>query len=252
METYKNLCTQFYDLDKPTAPVDDLNFYLEYAKNADGAIFEPMCGTGRFLIPMLERGFDIEGSDASQYMLAVCREKCEAKQLKPKLYHQFLQQMAFKNRYALIFIPSGSFWLMTDVAEAKRCLGILSNHLLPGGKMVFEIETTDAIPHDLGSSQEKCVNGKNGERIKLISVSSYNPEKQILSFLSCYELSLNDKILKTESENFQIRLYHDNEIDAWLEEAGFKIVSRHGDFYRKPFQTGDEMIIYECEKVSNE
>jgi hypothetical protein len=52
METYNSLCTRFYDFDKPTAPTDVLSFYLEYAKNASGAVFEPICGTGRFLLSM--------------------------------------------------------------------------------------------------------------------------------------------------------------------------------------------------------
>jgi 2-polyprenyl-3-methyl-5-hydroxy-6-metoxy-1,4-benzoquinol methylase len=60
-----NLCTQFYELDKPSAPENELNFYIEYVKNGNWPIFEPMCGTGCFLIPMLERGLDIKGSDAS-------------------------------------------------------------------------------------------------------------------------------------------------------------------------------------------
>jgi SAM-dependent methyltransferase len=249
MKTYKNLCTQFYDLDKPTAPADDLNFYIEYAKNSNGAIFEPMCGTGRFLIPMLERGFDIEGADASQYMLSVCREKCEVKELKPKLHQQYLQDMAFKNRFALIFIPSGSFGLITDISDAKKCLTILHNHLLPNGKLVFEIETIRAVPNGLGSYQERCVNGRNGEKITLTSVSSYDQENQILQSIGRYESSTNSKKLTVETENFQVRLYQDHEIDEWLREAGFEIIYRYGDYNRRIAQAGDEMIIYVCEKI---
>jgi SAM-dependent methyltransferase len=68
MNTYQTLCTQFYDIDKPDAPADALKFYMDYADKADGRIFEPMCGTGRFLIPMLQKGFDIVGSDGSPHM----------------------------------------------------------------------------------------------------------------------------------------------------------------------------------------
>jgi len=37
---YKNLCTQYYELDKPTAPEDALKLYLDYAEEAGGAISE--------------------------------------------------------------------------------------------------------------------------------------------------------------------------------------------------------------------
>jgi 2-polyprenyl-3-methyl-5-hydroxy-6-metoxy-1,4-benzoquinol methylase len=69
LDTYLNLCTQVYDLSKPTPPKDAYEFYYSYAAQAKGPILEPMCGTGRFLIPLLEEGFDIYGFDASEHML---------------------------------------------------------------------------------------------------------------------------------------------------------------------------------------
>src|SRR3990167_3820397 len=252
METYKNLCTQYYNLDKPIASSDALNFYFKYAKKANGPIFEPMCGTGRFLIPILERGFDIEGSDASQYMLSVCIEKCNSKKLNPKLYQQFLQQMAFKNRYSLIFIPSGSFGLIVNIEEAKKCLKILYDHLLPNGKLVFEIETLRAIPNNLGNSQERYVDREDGGKILLTTLSSYHKENQVLQTICHYDFISNNKKIQTEIETFQVRLYQDKEIDEWLKDTGFKIISRYGDYNQRPSNEDDELIIYECEKVSNE
>lgn len=39
---YKALCTEFYELDKPFASKEALEWYLEYAKEANGPILEPM------------------------------------------------------------------------------------------------------------------------------------------------------------------------------------------------------------------
>jgi hypothetical protein len=63
MNSYQKLCTEFYDIDKPSAPSDALNFFLHYAEKANGPILEPMSGSGRFLIPLLERQFDIDGRE---------------------------------------------------------------------------------------------------------------------------------------------------------------------------------------------
>lgn len=46
METYNDLCTKFYEADKPRAPKAALDFYMEYARKANGKILEPMCGSG--------------------------------------------------------------------------------------------------------------------------------------------------------------------------------------------------------------
>jgi hypothetical protein len=83
-------------------------------------------------------------------------------------------------------------------------------------------------------------------------VSSYDQEKQILQSIGCYELFINGNKLQTETENFQVRLYQYKEIDEWLKDTGFQIISRYGDYNRRPSHEDDELIIYECEKVSNE
>ncbi|CZL29099.1 putative acetyltransferase YhhY [Legionella pneumophila] len=69
LDTYQSLCTEVYDLSKPNAPHDAYPFYRSYAVEAKGPILEPMCGTGRFLLPLAEEGFDVHGFDASQPML---------------------------------------------------------------------------------------------------------------------------------------------------------------------------------------
>jgi SAM-dependent methyltransferase len=71
---YRALCTEFYDLDKPLASKDALQCYLRYAEEANGPILEPMCGTGRFFIPLLKHGYNVTGFDYSPHMLKVCRE----------------------------------------------------------------------------------------------------------------------------------------------------------------------------------
>lgn len=45
---YQSLCTQYYDLDKPEAPQDILEYYAAYAAQVKGPILEPMSGSGRF------------------------------------------------------------------------------------------------------------------------------------------------------------------------------------------------------------
>src|SRR5438128_1917036 len=64
-----SLCSEFWDLDKPVPSSELYNFYRHYAANASGPILEPMCGAGRYLLPLFEEGFDVEGFDASPFMI---------------------------------------------------------------------------------------------------------------------------------------------------------------------------------------
>ncbi len=61
IDTYLNLCTQVYDLSKPKPPQDAYDFYRSYVEKTKGLILEPMCGTGRFLLPLLEESKGLTG-----------------------------------------------------------------------------------------------------------------------------------------------------------------------------------------------
>jgi len=155
LDTYLNLCSEYYDLDKPSAPADALSFYMEYARNCEGKIFEPMCGNGRFLFPILDAGLDIEGSDASSFMLEKLKDKCRKMNQNPKVWQGFLEDISQENEYELIFIPSGSFGLIIDENSALKCLHKIYNALKANGKIVFEVETLNAIPKTLGPESKK-------------------------------------------------------------------------------------------------
>lgn len=71
---YGSLCTELYELLHKEAPRDELDFYLSYAEK-DKKILEVMCGSGRFLVPFMDRGFDICGIDLSGHMLEQLKKK---------------------------------------------------------------------------------------------------------------------------------------------------------------------------------
>ncbi|MEM8727621.1 MAG: class I SAM-dependent methyltransferase [Chlamydiota bacterium] len=130
--TYLDLCTQVYEISKPTAPEDALAFYRSYADEAGGVILEPMCGTGRFLLPLAKDGYKIEGSDASEQMLDVLKRKAEQMRLKVNIWKSAASEIPDNKLYSLIFIPSGSFGLITDPDELSKTLKSFYEHLADG------------------------------------------------------------------------------------------------------------------------
>ena len=99
LETYLSLCTEVYDLSKPNPPEDAYAFYRDYTIKANGPILEPMCGTGRFLLPLLAEGFDVHGFDASDHMLEALHVKAEAKNLEPTIWKGFVEDLKRPEKY---------------------------------------------------------------------------------------------------------------------------------------------------------
>ncbi len=150
LDTYLDLCTQVYELSKPLPPKDAFDFYLSYVKEAAGPILEPMCGTGRFLLPLLAAGFNIEGFDASETMLNTLVSKAKAQNLKAGVWRGFLESAKSEKKYSLIFIPAGSFGLITDLEAITISLQAIYNQLEKKGVFIFETETSNAASKDLG------------------------------------------------------------------------------------------------------
>lgn len=258
MNCYLKLCTEFYDIDKPQAPNDALTFYLDYARRANGLIVEPMCGSGRFLIPLLARGYDVVGTDASPQMLAACRARLSEQDLMPRadIRQQYLHELDIFPRQdaALVLIPSGSFQLVTDMQQACESLRRICAILKPGGKFVFE----NGISKPAESSSwpwggRWITRPSDGAKILLSWLGHYDAATSVNYNLHRYELFNDGKLLATEIEEFDLRQYSADELRTLLAQAGFEQIRMF-----KTYDPGcpvvgptNEDVVVECRKPGN-
>ena len=248
LDTYKNLCTEVYDLSKPNAPQDEYSFYRSYAAEAKGLILEPMCGTGRFLLPLVEEGFDVHGFDASQPMLERLHAKAISKNINLKVWHGFVEDLNQSNQYSLIFIPSGSFGLITEKVDIQKALKTIYEHLEDKGLFVFEVETRNAVPNELGIWRGTRWPKEDGTLILLSQLATFDEE--VCYSIGKYELVDNNRVIQTEVEEYKIRIYQDPSFMLnLLTEVGFSNVQMVKGFDRNaPPDEKDESIVFECRK----
>ncbi len=246
LETYLSLCTEVYDLSKPNPPEDAYAFYRDYALKANGPVLEPMCGTGRFLLPLLEEGFNVHGFDASNHMLEVLHAKATPKNLKPTVWKGFVEDLKRPEKYNLIFIPSGSFCLITDPVQIEKSLKVIYGHLNDGGTFLFEAETLNTVPQvDIwrGSLWPK----QNGQKIILSQLATMQDD--ICTSLCKYELMEAGKIIHTEIEELRVKIYEQDQLIEMLKAVGFKHIRILKAFDKSSAPTEqDESIVYECRK----
>src|SRR5690554_5841139 len=94
---------QFYDQLMTDINYDDfLQLVIKYA-NKNSLILDLGCGTGNILIPLLEKGYFVDGLDLSDEMLTITKEKCEAKKLTTNLYQDNMISLEVNNAYDIIF-----------------------------------------------------------------------------------------------------------------------------------------------------
>jgi SAM-dependent methyltransferase len=246
---YLGLCTDFFDLDKPTASFAEYSFYLSYIQQASGSILEPMCGTGRYLIPYVQQGYTIDGFDASPFMLERLYKKCALNNIKPQVWEQFLEDKCIKStQYNLIFIPDSSFCLFLNYDMIMQCLHNIYDMLAPNGTFVFDVETIYSTPAYPGIWQGKAHYKENGQLL-IMNTLPLSPTNNTATVVCKYELIEKTEIIHTEVEYFQIKLYEPWEMDDLLKKVGFQSIKRIKTytFHQEP-SSHDHTIAYECIK----
>lgn len=240
---YGSLCTEMYEILHKQAPQDELNFYLSYAEKGK-KILEPLCGSGRFLIPFLECGFDISGMDLSEEMLAKLKQKAP----NVKVIQADIIRYAVQEKFDYIFIPSGSISLFTDMSMCRGILQKMKELLTPGGNFVFAVDTIfDRCDEDSEYKVNVSVKTKEGYELILKGKNHYDEKSQTQFSPSIYELYNGAELLQSENMDFQTHLYRYGEMEGYLRECGFKSISTYSNYQKEPAVNDKcEMFIYEC------
>lgn len=239
-QSYKKICTEFYDIIKPDAKKKEVSFYDTLLRPLHGPVLEAMCGSGRLLVPLLEHGYTIDGVDYSTAMLEQCKKRLYDKDLLTELYLQDIQSLSLSKKYAAIIVAYGSFQLLYPKENALQALRAFKKHLQPGGMLILDI----FIPWNFINSEEtsfyssRQVQSSNST-IFLTSRGYLDKEKQTYTTLTNYQKkSLNH--LEIEEEERVTTWYENTELQNLLKQAGFTSVT----VQTISFQPGDESIIY--------
>ena len=121
-ESYDGIAAEMWDYMGGDTPGADFEFYALKILQNPGTALDLTCGSGKHLLRYLKMGLDVEGVDASETMLASCRQKAEQQGLNPVLYQQSMQSIRLPRKYQTIFISAGSFQLLGNRDEAKQTL----------------------------------------------------------------------------------------------------------------------------------
>jgi SAM-dependent methyltransferase len=245
---YGSLSAWAYDLDKPIGhSFGDVEFVLGRLKGCTGPILEPAVGTGRVLIPLLEAGHDVEGSDGSNEMLEICRRNCRARGLSPRLSQTRWDAFQCDRKFAAIVMTAGTFMLIGEFETACAILRRFHDHLAPGGRLIFDISPDDCFTSDLSLRSWKTADGdlvtlqENKTELDYVMQRSVTPLR--------YEHWRDGKLVASELETLTLRWWGMHELAMALTAAGFSppVISGGFEHGRAP-RSGDNVISFEAER----
>jgi SAM-dependent methyltransferase len=138
---------RFYDLDVRDVSHDS-ETYLRLAHEAGGAVLELGVGSGRLAIPLALGGHRVLGVDHDRAMLARARtawDDARGPVGRDRLRLRAGDYRAFRSaeRFSMVFMAVNTFLLAEDESARVALLGLMRDHLVPGGLAVIEASTPD-------------------------------------------------------------------------------------------------------------
>jgi SAM-dependent methyltransferase len=239
---YHGLMAEAWDLLRgDTSGWADRPFYRQIIEQCGGPALDVGCGTGRLTLDYLQAGLDVDGVDNSPEMLAICRQKAATAgiDVEGRLFLQEMDRLALPRRYAVVFVPSSSFQLLTDPEAARRALarfrdclatgGLLAmpfmSKLWPGRRTPAQMEWSDW--HRLGEAQRP-----DGDVVRRWTRTRYDHGQQLEHEENRYEVVRDGAVIRTEhlGRSPGERWYSQAQARALIEQAGFTIAATTSGF----------------------
>lgn len=221
---YGSLSSEFYDIDKSHANAEELAFYLSQARGAQGAVLEPMAGSGRFLIPLREAGIDLDGFDASQAMVEGATRRLGLVGTPGYLSVDTFDTFRPNRLYSMVMVPGESLSLLHTTELVGTALRSIVTWLQPGGHLVATFERRTQTTDSSWPWSGRWIKHPEGGFIVLSWLGRYDARSQVNHSLLKYERVLDSKVVDTEMEEFNLRHYDENELRELLVHAGFSVV----------------------------
>lgn len=235
-EAYDAVTARYYDAAYAALPGvgDDVDFYRALAREADGAVLEIGCGTGRVLRQVAADGRRVTGLDASQAMLDALRPRLPAD---ATLVRADMTDFDLGDaRFALVFSAFRPFQHLVTVEDQLRCLACVRAHLAPGGRFAFDV-FKPRLDMLLVEDQEEAEDVRfelGGEQVVRYARVRRDNDAQTLRVAFRYERRAGGRVVGNDHAAFTMRWFHRFELEHLMFRAGFADVQIHGDFDRSP------------------
>ncbi|MFC4994634.1 class I SAM-dependent methyltransferase [Rubritalea tangerina] len=209
---------------------DELPLLSHFLHHHPGRALEVGCGSGRLLLPLLKQGFDIDGIDTSEEMLALLKKQSNTS----NYYLGDATHFNFPHCYAAITIPAFTLQLLSR-QDAHALLINLKQHAKPGAALYLTTfipwaEITDELECDTWNLDKQSPY-KNSSLALCHTRHSINRVEQSLHREHHYSIQDARGATTAEYKTEQsLQWYLLPELRSLLNLAGWSLESWHADF----------------------
>lgn len=242
--------------DQEEIQTEDVRFMLSMIGREPQNILEVCCGSGRILVPLAEEGHTVTGFDMDDYML----ERIPSKAQGLENINYFKADAIvddWGNNFDTVILAGNILINIEAEIEYKDAQKLFIkkayNCLRPNGHLYLDFSLFSSPENIFNCSETRTIfegTDSSGNYGKFtISDSTYNEQNQISSFKRKFEITSKDNEKMEKERIAQKYIPKLLQVQEWLYEAGFKVISQYGDYDGSPISENTNKAIIWAEKV---
>lgn len=218
----------------------DRTYWHQQCARYGGPILELACGSGRLTVPLAEEGVDIEGLDISPAMLALARDKSEARGLHLPWHLGDATDFTLDRKFSLIFLPNNSVAHLTRWLDLVSCLNRVRRHLKEDGRFALDYFNPSLALLTRSPSARfpagEFLHPDTGEPVVVTEIAAYDAATQINHIQWFWRFADGHETVS----DLPMWVYCPQELDALLSCAGFIIEEKYGSYDLSPFTSASQ------------
>ena len=237
-----------YDLENADDPAFDVDFWTWVVQSlAPRRMLELACGTGRLTLPLARLGVasELVGVDRSEPFLERLRSRLdgESPATRVSIVPGSMQAPPVDGPFDLIVIAFNSLAYLMTHEDRLACLRAARGLLADGGRLAFDLIAPryDFLAEALASSPPVRIDADHAapdhgvRRFVRSYTDRYDPATQTLRSTNRYEIHYEDGRVDHRIADVDWHIYFPGELELLLDQAGFEVDERYGDYDRSPW-----------------
>jgi SAM-dependent methyltransferase len=236
--TYGDRIAEIYDQWHTEPPGEMIDTLRDLA--GAGTALELGIGTGRIALPLVSRGVEVHGIDASEAMVAKLRSRPGGERI-PVTIGNFAD-VGVQGSYSLIFLVFNTFFSLASQEEQISCFSNIASRLSPGGVFVMEAFIPDPARF------------VNGQITRVTDISADEVRLEVSKHDSLNQRTISHHLVITGAGvklyPVQVRYAWPAELDLMARLAGMRLRDRWRNWRREPLakDSPSHISVYELAK----
>ncbi len=221
---------------------DDIPFFVDLVRQAEGPILELGAGTGRITVPVAELGKPVTALDVSESMLSRAKGKVTSQSITFQIGD--FRALSLDRKFGLILAPGRVFEHALSDAERQSAFSGCARHLKQSSLLALHVwgPPSDTNP----TPQEKTTSiGPTDQHGTLLF--SWREERDFRTEMRKHYFRIQETDGQKRAwshDPIEVRWYTADALDTLGQAAGLTVCNRFRDFHGGPYEPGALNMIW--------